>query len=551
MRIRFLVLPLLPALTLPFVSPAAPTDREELARALDEDCSIVLLIGDLAAASEGEGRQWIELVRDPEVLELAKSLIVLGSEEDSSPVDASEMEAVLPRITGLLGRVRAGALGIHDAEKEELRLLVEVDEGWLEQFAGAMHEDLPTTTDAQGRTRFEGPREESGSTLVGLQAGALVALASAGEVDEAEALCDALLRALDADSASAPHASWWTACDERCEDPLVEAFVDGRRMKDDELEAIQPVFGEPEVLYVGLGVGDGPAGEMRVRLQTKDAPVLDPLAQCFQDADLSLLRLAQEGSVGTVLGLEFETALETLVELAERATPGSRQQYEDGIQAVNALLGVDLEEEFFAELGGQVLLLRKVTDYEALASSAGSSDPGAALEEMPTIALTIQDEDVILAVLEPLVRMAAAQGLSCERRDVEDGEFWTIEPGLGVPLGLGVGSGFLVVGQEANALDLLTMARGAGPKGYLSTQRLAELGREFDGHLLSVAPVEESLASVESLGELVGQFASSEEEQRSILLLSRAAALARRHLSGLVCLSMEVESGISMRMLTR
>ena len=547
-----LLLPLLPALTAPLVLPASRVDRDALALALDPECAMVVLVGDLTATTEGSG-QWLELVRDPEWLEVLEGFAALEDEEEAAEDDPMSPSDFFARFSGLIGRVRGGALGLLGEDEERMQALLEVDEGWLEQYATAVEEGAHTTTDEQGRIHFEWIQEDSEAVLVGLQVGTRVVLAGESGSEAALATCEALLENLASGAGAAEKNPWWTGCEARCADPLAELFLDGGKLAEDgDIEEMREVLGVPELLYFGLEVGPGREGELVLRMELADAPVFDLLASCTTEADLSLLRFVTDGYVGTVFGLDVDAAVEAGVELAERTSPGAREQFENGVQAANAVLGVDLREDFWSELTGQVLMLRKVPDFADLASAVEQEDASGALEvAVPTFAFTIGDEDSILSTLEPLMKLIQTQGISCESRDIEEGAFWTLDPGLGTPLGVGVGHGFLVVGLEASALELLAMAGGGGPKGYLSSESLTGLEHELDGQVVSVAPLEETLASIESMGDFVEQFAESEQQSEVMVLLARGAALARRHLSGLVGMALEFESGIAMRIVTR
>jgi len=537
-------LSLLPALFAPTFTPIlAPTVEAapcailcaaELSRALPNEAIGVLLVGELDAQLFGDDAgQWARFLRDERWLEVFTSLAAVEGEVEGEG-EGSEPEEVLQALDlahSLLRGLRGGAFAAVDA-RADIRGVMRVDEGWFERVRARVGEvggDLQETT-CLGRPAVTGAAKDQGGTFLLVHEGSHAFLAIQPDVAQATETIGALIATLAAAGEDSSE-RWWLGSAARVADASIELFVDIAAVEPDEsLAEMTAALGAPGVFYSAIVLGAGRVADMQMSVDFGGGPVMEAIANSLVPADAALFSYVPDGYTGTIIGLDVLGAIEEGLAFAEESTPGASTDYDQGLEALAGMLGVDVEEDLLAHLTGQILMLQPEMDF---ASIAELGEESAALEAMlPVFGLGIDDVDAVVGVIEALFEAASAQGLEAETAEIAGGSLWTFDPGMGMTIAVAAGSGFLAIGAEQGVVDLL--ARAAMPSTERAFEKdLAALASQLDGSILSVASIASAIESLASLQEGLEVFSDDDEEDAVMAeLLTEIAAIAGEHLSG-------------------
>lgn len=552
-----LQLSLLPALVAPsFVPihapsfPEAPAPilcAEELSRALPNDAQGVLLVGELGAQLFGENAgQWAQFLRDERWFD------ILVTAAESEGEDGEALREGLALTHSALRGLRGGAL-CFEASEDDVRGVLRVDEGWMERLTssfGELGDGLEATT-CLGRPALTGPIEGGTGTLLVVDGGTHVFIAVQPDLDTATATIGALKGALEGalDGAAEDETErWWLTSDGRVDGASLEVFVNvGALMPADDLEELSALIGTPGVAYAAFGLGSGRASELSMSFDVGGGPLMDAVVSALMEADPALLSYVPEEFTGTVFGVDVLAAIEEGLAFAEETTPGASTDYDQGLEAITGLLGVDLEADLLAQLTGQILFMQpNALDASILEEDTMSESL------LPVFALQVKDVEAVVGVLEALAEAAAEQGLEAEAAEVPGGSLWTFDPGLGVTIAVGAGSGFLVLGAEQGTVDVL--ARAVRPSEERALEpAIAALAGTLEGFAISAAPIAAMTEYLSSAQDLMATFAEDDEESALINeMMADLTAIVGDHLSGVLGSEARISSKrVSYRMLTR
>jgi hypothetical protein len=530
-----LQLSLLPALVAPTFAPhlapipctagnataATTLCAAELSRALPKEALGVLLVGDLETLLFGdEAGQWARFLRDERWSGIFESLAEAEGDED-----IGNMLLAGDVAQSMLRGMRGGAFAVLSGE--DFSGVMRVEEGWFERVGtlvrthvDALGGELQETT-RLGRPALVVAAEEGGNLLL-LNDGAHAFLSIAPDTEAADAAVGALITGLEAPEGDGVE-RWWLASTARIEGASAELFVDmGATMDPSELEESTAALGAPGVAYGALVLGAGRSAEMLMTADFGGGPVMEAIASSVLEADTSLFSFVPDDYTGTILGIDVLGAIEEALAFAEETTPGASTDYDQGLEAVAGMLGVDLEDDLLAHLTGQILLLQPMIDTVAAAESMGVFGFG------------IDDVDSVVGVLEALAEAAAAQGVEAETAEIAGGSLWTFDPGIEMTVAVAAGSGFLAIGDEQGVVDLL--ARAAKPSAERTLDKdLAALASELDGCFVNVATIDAIVESLGAIQEVVSTLLDDTEVDATLIeTLSSVADIAGDHLSGVM-----------------
>jgi len=550
-------LSLLPALVAPTFAPLlAPTDHAapaplscaaELSRALSNDAVGVLLVGDVDAQLLGDAAgQWARFMRDERWLEL------LTTAAESEGEDAAAVRQGLDAARAAMQGMRGAAFAA-DASGGAIRGVMSVDDTWFQRASErvrGLDAEIKETT-CLGRPALTGPIEGEGGTMLLVDGGAYAFLALDPDGEAAIATVGALIAGLEA-AAEDTTERWWLASDARVADASLELFMDlGALMPAGDLEEMTATLGAPGVVYGAVMLGAGSSAEVRMSVDFDGGPVMDAFASSLVKADTALFGFVPAGYTGSIIGLDVLAAIEEALAFAEQTTPGASTDYDQGLEALAGVLGVDLEADLLAHLTGQLLLLQPDTDYAAIAELG--EGPAAIEALLPVLGFGIGDVDAVVGVLEALAEAAAAQGLVAETAEIAGGSLWTFDPGVGMTIAVAAGSGFLAIGTEQGVVDLLAQATKPSEERALARKELAAVVGELDGCLVTAATMATVLESLDSLQGLIATVAEGDEEAAAAgEIMTTVAAIAGDHLSGVMAGELEFTAKrVAYRMLAR
>lgn len=551
-----LQLSLLPALVAPTFAPLlAPTHdvaqapmlcAAELSRALPSEAIAVVLVGDLGQLLLGDDvGQWARFLRDERWVELLASV----AESEGQDVDA--LRPGLGHAHAVMQGVQAGAFAAVDTETD-LSGVLRVTEGWFEDVRARVLESgggFEETT-CNGLPALSSKTQDDAGTFLLVHAGAHAFMAADSDVATATAKVAALSAALAAASEDTTE-RWWLDCDARVAGASLELFMDfAATMPAGDLEEMTAALGAPGALYGAIVLGEGRKAEAVMSIDFEGGPVMEAIANSLVTADTALFSLVPTGYTGTIFGLDLLAAIEEALAFAEETTPGASTDYDQGLEAIAGVLGVDLEEDLLAHLTGQILMLQPaVFDIAAIAEL--SEDPTALGSLMPVLGFQIDDVDAVVGVLEALFEAAAGQGLEAETAEIAGGSLWTFDPGMGTTIAVAAGSGWLAFGTEQGVVDLFAQAAKPSEERALDKD-LAALASELDGAVVSATTMASALESVDSLEELLATLGEDDEESAVMAdLMTSVAEIAGDHLSGVMAGEMRFTTKrVSYRMLS-
>ncbi|MEZ6014914.1 MAG: hypothetical protein R3F49_07370 [Planctomycetota bacterium] len=539
-------LTLLPSLLLPALAPA-PRAVADLSLALPSETLAVLCIGDVGAVFGDESRPWGRMLADPRWREILADIAGNGGELE----DPEVATLLLDSFVALCADVHAAAIGFPGQKDESFIAVLSAADGWAARLRasfearGVTCEDVEC--DAGAAYAF---RPDAESVFFVLQAGDQVHLALQGDLEAAQdSVSASIARLAESDSLESP---WWNKMDGRVDDALFEVMI-GTEAFADIADDAREVLGDLGHIYLSAQLGPEMDAEFLMSLDFGGSPIMESVASAVVPADTTLLGLLPEGQTGAVFGLDFVRVLDLVLELAEEENPSARAEYEAASEAINGLLGIDIESDVILNFTGQVLFVQSA-DQVATALGADEDDP-LAEEMIPVIAFAVEDTDVLLDALGPLFEMAEGQGLELDLTEVDGATLWSFDTGEGYSASLAVGMGFLMVGTESGVADFLEGLADRGRARALADAVVTQLDSELTGMMVTAMDVAAAIEAMSSLVE--GANALGELQGQAVppgLLDSLAAILevAGDHFSGVLCSVVELtETRIAYRTLLR
>lgn len=547
-------LTLLPALAAPALAPLhSPSLQDELSKALPRDAAMVALFGDLHAACNGaDAGRWAKMLGDPRWQELALQLAAASDPE----ADVDGMSRAIALGLESMRGAHGAALASLDPDSRRTVGVLKVDEGWLAATIARIGEggEAFEPVDALGGKAYFGGETGGMSTLV-VERGGHVVLASDVDLEAAMASAGGVLAGLAAPATD--EQPWWLAAANRAPGAEIELFLDGEKLAEDEpeLQEMTGTLGALEVIYMALDLGAENAAEVRLALQVGGGPIMDSIAGVFGKAEPLLLKHAPSGYTGSVLGLDVEALIEAALAMSP-SEPGAdpAAAYEEGLGAINGMLGVDLQADLIDQLTGQVLVLQPETDFEAIVAAQESGEvPMDAL--MPTVAFAVADGDAVLGVVEALVGVVESQGLLVETADISGSQVWMTDPGMGFTVAFAVGRGFLALGAEDGVAALASALAKPEQEHAVPAATIQAFAPELDGAMVTLAPLAAVFAAIESFADVAGELNEGEGEELDALAidtLRAALAIAREHLAGVMAGELQLTpTGMTYRVFTR
>lgn len=451
-------------------SGSAPQD--DILRLLPVDSPFVIALGDVAEllAAE-EPPSWIALFRDERVRAGFLALTELDSDLDVENVGAA---------MGVLECIRGAGFGATDLDAGAGVAVLRVTDGFVpavRTFFGSLDIELEEA-EINGLRGYRAGAHDL-EALVMVEVEGLVVLGF-GSSDEAEANLGAVVSTM-ADG-SAEGGSWMTSTP-RVENPLVEVFVNMEVLDDD--DEFTSIFPNAENAYFGVGVGEGEEGEASFTMNIGENDLFGLLAPAFGEADVELMKLAPPEAISAVvINVDFSALIEAGVTLSE--SEEVRQQFEDGMQAGSATLGVDLEEEIFGNLSGDILLVQWPSGELAFADD----DPAALVHAAPVVLIRIEDSEPFYALLETGEGLLGPDGI--EAAEIVGGSIWRIAAIPGAPVAVGLSETMLFFGTTEHVEEMMERAAGAPEHGLLDEDQLAYAREALSGAYVAVLDMSNS-----------------------------------------------------------
>lgn len=481
---------------------SAPQD--ELLRLLPVESPLVFAVGDIAGllAAE-EPPAWVALFQDERVH--AGLLAAAELDEDLGTEGASAAMRVLEC-------VRAAGVGMLHEDSDAGVAVLRVTDGFLpalRDFCSSIDLELEEA-DVIGRRGYRAASEGSDAlSMVEIDGIVILGL---GHVDQIDDGVRAVVSALED---GPEEGGWWTAAAPRVESPLVEVFVRLEILDDD--EEFTSMFPNADTAYAGVGVGEGHEGDISFTMNVGENDLFGLLAPAFGEADVELLKLAPPEAISAaVINLDFNFLIEAGLRLSEGEE--MRQQFEEGLQAWRATLGVDLEEDIFGNLSGDILMVQ----WPGAELAFANDDPAALVNAAPVVLVRIEDSEPFYTLLETAETLLGPDVVEAE--DTVGGSIWRTEAIPGVSVAAGLSETMLFFGTTEHVEEMMERAGGAPESGMLDEGQLAfarealsgayvaavDLAQGWDLMMAALASEEEMAEFFELASEYLGGMAFGE-----------------------------------------
>lgn len=501
---------------------AAP---DSLLALMPPDADGVLLVGDMTNLVESDDPPaWIALFLDERMSEL---FVELDDDEELPYMDAAGR--VLRAIEG-----GAGAAFSDENDWNGAVFALQVTDDFMPaiEWIAELNEEELVESDVLGASGYrmlvDTPDEVA---LVEIDGTMLV---GSGEREGFE---PALRAVVDAMTGEGETERWWDDVDiAGVSDPLVEFWLNFDFLAEEDPE-FADVFDAGLFAYFGAGVGDGQEGEICVAGSFGAIEEIEALTGSFGDANVDLLRLAPPDSfAASALNVDINGVVDAILDLVDDTEASA--MYDAAMEAGSATLGVDIQDEIFGNMTGDILLVQ----WPTTGIGMDSEDPEDLAEAAPAIAIAIEDSEPFYTMIETIETQLGPDGVEVEESDV--GTLWTTEPLPGIRISAGLSETMFFLGTEERVEDLMDRAASEAKAGLLDADQFAFAEANLDGFVVAAQDLGSTWELLETAMELSGEEVPAE-------LMTVIDVLAD-HLTGFALAELRISATeVSYRMITR
>ena len=299
-----------------------------------------------------------------------------------------------------IGRfVEGGAIALPDFDPDAVTGVLRLREGYLDSWAGVLGhlgESFEPMEIAGLDAHVIGAG--TGDVLALVDVGGLTVLA-AGDEEAAMASARAQVAALE-DGPGEP--GWWSEVPERADGAVVEAFIGFGALATQSAE-LAMMDGIVQGLYVGMGMGEGAAGEMLFGAALYENDVAEAFAAAMKPADLSLARrVPSDANVVTVGNFDMLAFLDACAALVDSIDVNAEAgvSIDQAMEVGSEFLGLDIEEDLIGNLTGHMVMAQWLGSFDQLMAIEEDEDPAEIAKAFPLIALGISDEEPYLELMD-------------------------------------------------------------------------------------------------------------------------------------------------------
>lgn len=499
-----LILPLLTAIAPP--SSAAPAPADELLSVVPDSAIFAARVSNpRALVAQRETNDWVAFMLDAEwetVIHKAGSLL---EEEDVGPAEViAWRDLMIQAFSDMTGAVFFVDLDMESMEPT-MGLVVQGGDDAADLLRRVVGDTTSEVALDGERTALVG---EKGRAELFSQSSGTMMLISAPSIEASKAAATACYGRLGSAEPAGPFATPDVAAlrnrgaafefaarlsplwgEVFRDDPPTDEFE--RRLADS-LRSMEWIYGD-------FSLGDGEFADMRVVMPYDEKSVLGNFLGLFGPADTSLLFHVPEGTTqATAANFDFSGLAQLALDIARANSADGGVELQDGLDAAEALLGVDPIGDIVDQMTGDVL-------YFSTADPVVVDGTEVPFQAMTTVVF-MNDTDAIFDLVDQSLMMAGAmESVETDLIDIpgtdESIDLWKMSDGAPMNMILGAGAGrFIFSLAEGSMNSYLDLVSGvASARSMLAREDLATATKEVSGAVVTIQDTAAGADMIESM----------------------------------------------------
>ena len=281
--------------------------------------------------------------------------------------------------------------------------------------------------------------------------------------------------------------------------PLWEEAFDDDSTADDFEQRLADSVRSIEWMYGELSLGDGETADMNFVVPYDEKSILGNFLGLFGTANTSLFAHVPEGtSQATAANFDFSGFAQLALDIARANSLDGGVEVQDGLDAAEAVLGVDLIGDIVDQMTGDMLYFSTVDPVLV----EGVEVP---FQAMTAIAF-MEDTDAIFDLVDQGLMMAdISDSVDTDLIDIagtdESIDLWKMSDGVPMKMILGAGAGRFMFSLAEDSMhayfDLVSGKEGA--QSMLADKALAAAAKDASGAIVTIQDTAAAADAIESM----------------------------------------------------